>query len=145
MSFLRKVFNGHIRDDFKGEDFVTSSLVSPSILLGLRSFFFLFLLSVYIVEKAMDSVSELGESYRILTSLSWIGTIIYFAVASYASLRCVLDKSFIKALDSQHSIFKWLHWNLYILSINFQPLIVLVYWILLSSGTSDDNAGTITF
>jgi hypothetical protein len=50
--------------------------------------------------------------------------------------------------DNQWSIFKWLHWyfhlltpsrNLYIVALNYQLLIVIVYWLLLSGGAFDDS------
>lgn len=44
------------------------------------------------------------------------------------------DKGDPTRLNSQIGILKWLHWNLYIVQFVYQPIVVAVYWLLLSAG-----------
>ncbi|KAL3899145.1 MAG: hypothetical protein SGCHY_002261 [Lobulomycetales sp.] len=137
-NILFGIFNAHTHD-YKGVDFVSSSLVSPGVLLGVRVFFFLFSSATYIASSATGSLRSFEESYRYLTNLSFIGVILYFTLASFTSLRFVRNKYDSEPLDSQWRVFKWLHWNLYLIQITYQPVIVVVYWLLLSAGVGDDN------
>ncbi|KAI9336704.1 hypothetical protein BDR26DRAFT_864406 [Obelidium mucronatum] len=104
-------------------------MVTPKTLLFLRSVILVYAVVVMATSVALD-VSEGKSFWGYFTFWTFLGIIVYFAVAVYNSYLYIYSSGQ-KVLDARPSLVKLLNWYLYMMPATCCYIVTIVFWVLL--------------
>ncbi|KAI8835493.1 hypothetical protein BC829DRAFT_448119 [Chytridium lagenaria] len=117
-------------DDLDDERLVTSHHLSPEALRIYRAicftYFFAFTFPSYFVD--VDDPREYGEYFAYFTHFSWLGLVLYFALATYNVHVYIKNDYDVERLRRRHPIVRWIFWNSYVMNAVFHVVVPVVYW-----------------
>ncbi|RKP08324.1 hypothetical protein THASP1DRAFT_23664 [Thamnocephalis sphaerospora] len=120
---------------------VTSNLVSPQTLLGLRGFLLLFefvlLVSSIVHQTLIDQKGWMFLAF--FTNLTFLGELAYFAVATYHSYRFTRCPQYASPTLRSDSLWTRAHYLLYSTVTVFHLIVPVVYWSVLYKPKKEDT------
>ncbi|KAI8847365.1 hypothetical protein BC829DRAFT_418505 [Chytridium lagenaria] len=132
MSKMMSLVSTHL-EDLDDSRLVTSHHLTPEGLRAYRAITFSYLFAYTFANYFYDieDQKEYAQYFAYFTHFSWLGLVVYFALATYNVHVYIKSGYSIERLKSRHPVLRWIFWNSYVLNSIFHVVIPIVYWVLL--------------